>query len=235
MAIATVGAIFACAPALAANARPDAGFGFFPLDPVSGQTVRFVSYACDPDGKLAGQAWDLDDDGDFDDALGPDAARSFSAGPHRVRLLVNDRQGVVAIRARLVDVEPDSPDDVLPQPFEPPLLSPFPVVRLSGSVIGGQTRIRVLSVRAPVCSQATILCDGRGCPWRRATKWTGRGPTRFPAIRRLAAGAKIEVLVTKRDWIGKYTRFRMRAERAPKRRDRCLPFGARRGIPCRGE
>jgi hypothetical protein len=81
MAIATVGAILACASsAFAANAGPDASFGFFPRDPVSGQTIRFVSYACDPDGRLAGQAWDLDDDGAFDDALGATASRRFLPG-----------------------------------------------------------------------------------------------------------------------------------------------------------
>jgi hypothetical protein len=233
LAIATGGVLFACAtPAFAANARPDAGFGFFPRDPVSGQTVRFVSYACDPDGTLAEQRWDLDGDGSFDDATGSNAFTSFSGGLHPVRLRVTDRRGLTATRARVVDVEPGSPDYVLPQPFNPPLLSPFPFVRLSGSVSGPRTRINVLSVRAPVCSRVTVLCRGEGCPWRRHTKLAGRRPTRFRAIRRLLAGATIRVLVSKRDRIGKYTRFRTRANKAPKRVDRCLRFGATRGSPC---
>jgi len=219
--------------AFAANSRPDAGFGFFPPNPVSGQTVRFVSYACDPDGKLAEQAWDLDDDGSFDDAFGTNPFTSFSAGPHRVKLRVTNRQGVTATRSRIVDVAPGSPDYVVPFPFDPPLLSPFPFVRLSGSVTGARTRISVLAVRAPVCSRATVLCAGESCPFRRTTKFTGRGPTRFRAIqRRLLAGTTITVLVTKRDRIGKFTRFRLRADKAPKRIDRCLRFGSTRAIRC---
>jgi hypothetical protein len=234
LAIATGGALFACAtPAFGANARPDANFGFFPREPVSGQTVQFVSYACDPDGKLAEQAWDLDGDGSFDDALGSRPFTSFTEGLHGVALRVTNKQGVTARRSRVIDVGQGPVDYVLPEPFEPPLLSPFPFVRLSGTVIGPRTRISVLSVRAPVCSRVTILCRGEGCPWRRRTKLARRGPTRFRDIqRRIFAGATIKVLVTKRDRIGKYTRFRLRANRAPKRRDRCLRFGSTRGIPC---
>jgi len=234
LAIATVGALLACAaPAVAANARPDAGFGFFPRDPVSAQTVRFVSYACDPDGKLAQQAWDLDDDGSFDDARGRNAFTTFSAGPHEVKLRVTNRQGVTATRSRIVDVEPGSPDYVVPVPFNPPLLSPFPFVRLGGSVTGARTRINVLSIRAPVCSRATVLCQGEDCPFRRRTKFTSRGPTRFRAAERsFLAGTTLKILIAKRDRIGKLTQFRLRANRAPKRVDRCLRFGSTRGSPC---
>jgi len=224
----------AAAPALAANARPDANFGVFPRNPVSGQMVRLVSYACDPDGKVAEQAWDLDNDGVYNDAFGANATRSFGPGPHRVRLRATDRSGLEAIRTRIVDVEPGSPDYVIPRPFDPPLLSPFPIVRLNGQVIAAGTRIRVLSVQAPVCSRATVLCGGPTCPWRRATKKMGRRPTRFPKLRHvLAPGTRLVVLVSKRDRVGKYTRFEIRRNRTPKRRDLCLAFGTRRGIPCR--
>lgn len=231
--IATVGAMLACtSTAFAANARPNSNFGVFPQGPVAGQTVRFVSYSCDPDGRLREQAWDLDNDGDFDDARGPNAFTTFAAGAHRVRLRVTNRQGLTATRGRTVDVDPAS-DYVVPLPFDPPLLGPFPVIRLSGSVTGAVTRINVLSVRAPVCSRATVLCTGEDCPFRRVTKLTGRGPTRFPeAKRRLFAGTTVKVVVTKRDRIGKLTRFRFRANRAPKRQDRCVRFGSTRGIPC---
>ena len=233
-AISTVGLVLACATsALGANARPDANFGFAPRDPVSGQTVRFVSYACDPDGQLAAQAWDLDDDRSFDDAFGSNPFASFSPGPHRVRLRVTNRQGVTATRARTVDVKPGSVNYVDPLPVDPPLLSPFPSVRLSGSVTGARTRVHVLSVRAPVCSRATVLCLGEDCPFRRLTKFTSRGPTRFRAAKRtLLAGTTIKVLVTKRDRIGKLTRFDFRANKAPKRLDRCLRSGPTRGIRC---
>jgi len=218
--------------AFAASARPDANFGFFPRDPESGQTVRFVSYACDPDGKLDEQAWDLDADGSFDDARGARASTTFPAGRHKVALRVANRQGVTATRSRIVDVAEGS-EYTDPLLFDPPLLSPFPVVRLSGSVTGALTRITVLSVRAPVCSRATVLCTGETCPFRRSSKLTGRGATRFPAVqRRLVAGSAVKVVVTKRDRIGKLTRFRFRANRSPKRLDRCVRFGSTRGSSC---
>lgn len=232
--IATAGAMVAWGGTeLAAGSRPDANFGFFPRGPESGQTVRFVSYACDPDGKLVEQAWDLDADGSFDDARGAKASTTFPPGRHRVTLRVANRQGVTATRSRIVDVELGSryTDPWLSN--SPPLLSPFPVVRLSGSVTGALTRITVLSVRAPVCSRATVLCKGDECPFRRSSKLTGRGAARFPAVQRsLPAGSTVTVVVTKRDRIGKLTRFRFRANRSPKRLDRCVRFGSTRGISC---
>jgi hypothetical protein len=233
LAIATAGfSMSAVGTALAANVRPDAGFGLFPRTPASQQTVQFVSYACDPDGRLSEQAWDLDDDGSFDDALGSKAARSYAPGSHRVKLRVTDRRGKSAVRERIFEVSPDTYVDPFPSPT--PLLSPFPFVRLSGSVSGTLTRIGVLSVRAPVCSKAKVLCKGQGCRRKRVTKLVGRKPARFRAIERsfLAAGATIKVFVTKRDRIGKYTRFRFRAGKAPSRVDRCLRFGAKRGVRC---
>ena len=50
--------------------------------------------------------------------------------------------------------------------------------------------------------------------------------------KRLRAGATLELLVSKRDRIGKYTRFRIRRGRAPQRFDTCLRFGATRGTRC---
>ena len=220
--------------ASAANEAPDASFGFFPPDALSGQVVRFVSYACDPDGSLAQQAWDLDDDGSFDDGLGSEVRTAFPAGPHRVRLRATDRKGLAAVRTRVIDIAAGSPLYVLPRSRAPALLSPFPIVRLAGSLTGTGARIRLLSVSAPVCSRVTIRCRGRGCPFRRRTRQKGRKPLRVRALqgKRLRAGAQLEVLVSKRDRIGKYTRFRIMRDRPPLRVDRCLPFGEKRGKAC---
>jgi hypothetical protein len=213
--------------------RPDASFGFFPRDPVSGQTVRLVSYACDPDGSLAEQAWDLDNDGSFDDGLGREITRSFPGGSHVVSLRVTDRKGAVAVGARRIDVTPGAPEYVIPRPIATPLLSPFPVVRLSGRVIGSRTRIGLLTVRAPVCSRVTVRCRGRSCPVRRSTKLMGRKTLRLRRFeRRLRAGMRLEVLISKRDRVGKFTRFVIRRDRPPQRLDRCLRFGDNRGSRC---
>jgi hypothetical protein len=233
-AIAGLAVAAAAATAAAQNVRPDATFVAFPDDPVAGQTVRFVSYGCDPDGRLIQQAWDLDGDGLFDDAFGASASRSFPAGSPTVGLRVTDNKGTVGVRRRTLDVAPGRAEYVLPRRTRTPLLSPFPIVRLSGSVSFIGTRVERLTVRsAPVCSRITVRCRGEGCPWRRSTKVMGRRPVRFRALERtLAAGVVLEVLVRKRDRIGKYTRFRLREGRGPARQDLCLRFEDRRGTPC---
>ena len=59
-----------------------------------GQTVTF-DVRLDDDRAIATQRWDLDDDGDFDDAHGRrrPAARSPSLGAKTVRLQVTDDEG----------------------------------------------------------------------------------------------------------------------------------------------
>ena len=54
----------------------------------------------------------------------------------------------------------------------------------------------------------------------------------FRALERTpAAGVVLEVLLRKRDRIGKYRRFRLRERRGPARQDLCLRFEDRRGTP----
>jgi hypothetical protein len=222
------------APASAANVLPDAGFGVFPRDPVSGETVRFVSYACDPDGSIAELAWDLDNDGSWDDAVGRAAQRAFPAGSHWVSLRATDSSGAQSVKSRLVSVVPGSLEYVVPRLFTPPLLSPFPVVRLAGRLIEPGARIDVLTIRAPVCSRVTVRCQGTKCPVRRVTRLMGRKALHIRAIegRTLSAGTRLEVLVTKRHRVGKYTRFRIRRGESPRRFDTCLRYRATRGSAC---
>jgi hypothetical protein len=223
----------ATSSAFAAKELPDASFGSSPSEPVAGQPVQFVSYGCDPDGGPTEQAWDLDADGIFDDSFGPSASRPFTSGSKTVGLRVTDNEGRVVIRRRTLDVAPGRPDYVLPRPSRTPLLSPFPIVRAAGSLSFAGVRFRRLTVRAPICSRITVRCRGQGCPVRRSTRVMGRQAMRFRAFERiLAPGTVLEVLVKKRDRIGKYTRFLVREGRPPARRDLCLRFDANRGTPC---
>jgi hypothetical protein len=118
----------------------------------------------------------------------------------------------------------------------PALLSPFPIVQVSGKVARGGTRLKLLSVIAPGGAKVTIHCRGRGCPVRkqsftaRAKKRTGSGGVHAAGVirvrrlehRLLRAGVVIEIAITEPGMIGKYTRLVVRKGKPPKRTDRCL-------------
>ena len=211
-------ALLTTASAVAANERPDADFGFFPSDPVAGQPVRFVSYACDPDGAVFDQEWDFEGDGGFDDAFGAEVLHTFAAGPHTVALRVTPLEGASVVRTVTLNVRAEGPVD---ETFTPPPLSPFPVVRIVGQLTRTGARIRFLGVRAPVCSRVTTICRGRTCPFKRHSRLMGRNGIRVRPLsgKSLRAGVRLEVRVTKRDRVGKYTRFKIRRGRPPARKD----------------
>ena len=108
-----------------------------------------------------------------------------------------------------------------------PRLSPFPVLVVTGRTTGARTRITGLLVRGPAGARVAVGCRGacRAKPFTRV----------IPAGRRVRlrkgellyrAGAILEIRVTGRARIGKFTRLRMRRGRAPARLDRCLAPGA---------
>ncbi len=113
-------------------------------------------------------------------------------------------------------------------------MSPFPVVRIAGRLSGSRTLLSHLSVRAPRGARVTVTCRGRGCATRTQRLSVGRTPLRVRRLerRRLAAGAIIEVRVTSRGFIGKYTRLTFRTGRAPARTDACLAPGSSRPVRC---
>ena len=224
--------LLACpAGAALAAERPDASFSFSPEDPRANEAVTFTSSSCDPDGNLVRQAWDLDGDGAFDDAEGPIARRVFpNSGANNVGLEVTAEDGETSVRQRTVMVDTEY---ALPRPDSDRLMTPFPVVRLAGEITGKGARVKILAVRGPICSVVQVRCRGRGCPARPATEFIGKGRLRLRRFeRRLRAGAVLTIRVSKNDLIGKFTQFRIRKNLAPKRRDRCLRPGARRGSAC---
>ena len=211
-----------------------------------GEEVTFVSYSDDLDGNITEQAWDMNGDGDFDDAAGPLATRKFPVpGQRTVTLRVTDDKGAASTLSLTVLVR-EQPAAGATAPSPPPLrqpligptplpriLSPFPMVRLVGSVTELGTEIRLLAVRAPKGARALVRCLGRGCPLKRATKVVGRDPVRFADFKHLMpAGVVLEVLVQRGDSIGKFTRFKLRQNRRPQRADGCLWPGTTRMAPC---
>jgi PKD repeat protein len=213
------------------NRPPVAALTYAPLDPQSGESLVLTSISADPDGPLVSQQWDLDGDGAFDDGLGPTAElSSLAAGIHHVALLVSDQNGATAVATADVLVRE--------RPAEP--ITPFPVVSMLAAVGDRGTRIRELVVHAPAGARIRVRCRGRGCPFRSFARkadvhvYAAR-IVRIHRLRKhlLRPGTLIEIRVTKRGEVGKFTRFRIRKGKPPKRTDRCLEPGVKRPARCR--
>ena len=97
------------------NDPPTAAFTVAPGSPQTGQQVTFTDASTDPDGTIASRAWDLDGDGQYDDATGAGAARAFAAaGTYTVGLRVTDDDGVDATSSRQVTVSGPPPPNQVP-------------------------------------------------------------------------------------------------------------------------
>ena len=224
---------------------PVASFTFAPVAPVVNQPVVFTSNSSDADGTLIEQAWDLNGDGSYDNFGGPTAMRTFAeAGEYVVNLRVTDNDHLVSFDSMTVTVLPGPTSAVIQQggtvrkPGGPRLLSPFPVVRVAGRIVGRGTIVRVLSVKAPAGSKVAVRCRGRGCPFRKHVRTIQvRTNSRTSATirvhkleRLLRPGVRLRVYVTKSGGVyGKYTKIRFRAGKPPARSDGCLSPG--RGLP----
>ena len=102
--IATTQIVVADTPA--ANELPVAAFSVAPSSPVVGELVVCTSTSTDPDGTIAAHAWDLDNDGSFDDGTGSTASTTFSTtGTKTIRLRVTDNDGGQNITTRQVVVQ----------------------------------------------------------------------------------------------------------------------------------
>ncbi len=211
------------------NAPPNVGFIYQPSSPKAGRRIVLSSTSSDPDGAIpgSGYAWDLDGDRHFDDATGETVTTAFEkAGKHTVRLQVTDADGATGKAARKIDVARDAP--------ELRLMTPFPTVRLRGAITSsGDTEIDLLSVGGPKGAKAAVACRGGSCPFARRTRRLRDRHIEFPQMRgHLDAGVVIVVRVTQPRRIGKFTRFKLRDGKVPKREDRCVTPGRRRPIDC---
>jgi hypothetical protein len=132
---------------------------------------------------------------------------------------------------------------VTPTPVKLELLSPFPLVRISGTLTGTGAHISLLSVRAPrgalVRVTVTPACSGkrrsaRACRVLRAAATVGSSDavTLRGLARTYRSGTVIVVRIWRADRIGKYTRFTIVRGKAPVRIDQCLMPAATRGSRC---
>jgi hypothetical protein len=211
------------------NAPPKAGFIYQPSRPKVGRRVVLSSTSSDPDGAIpgTGYTWDLDGDRQFGDATGETVTTSFpKQGKNKVRLLVTDADGATDKVAHKIRVIAEA------RPLK--LMKPFPTVRLRGAIVsGGATEIDLLAVNGPKGAKASVQCRGGSCPFERRKKKLGKRRLTFPEIRgRLQPGVVIDVRVTQRRRIGKFTRFKLRDAKVPKREDRCLEPGRHRPVDC---
>ena len=114
---------------------------------------------------------------------------------------------------------------------QPPLLRPFPIVRIRGWLTRTGARVTLLTVRAPRGARIATRCRGRSCPVRHVARTAST--TRLRAFhRRLRAGTRLDITVTKAGYIGKWTTIVIRKGRPPRRADRCVYPGARHPAPC---
>ena len=114
-------------------------------------------------------------------------------------------------------------------------LSPFPVVIISGRIVGGTAVITTLAVRnAPRGATVTVRCQGPDCPVARTKRKLKRSSRmRLRAFEQdLRAGTVITILIRKGRALGKYTRIRIRRKAAPSRIDRCVKPGSQRPVSC---
>jgi hypothetical protein len=112
---------------------------------------------------------------------------------------------------------PSSSANTVPDGLRP--LLPFPIVRVTGYIFNHGSRIVLLSVTAPRGAKVDVRCKGRRCPLRRRSFRPGRIR---PLERYLRVGVAITIRVTRRGFIGKFTRLVIRSRKAPRRRDACL-------------
>jgi hypothetical protein len=220
------------------NQPPTAAFAALPTSPLPGDEVTVVSYSEDPDGGISALAWDLDDDGSFDDGTKPVETHKFAApGPKTITLRVTDNDGAISTGSLTLTVRQPGAPVATPTPMStallPKLLTPFPVVTVSGRVRPTGTKIDLLAVRAPQGSRVSVRCRGKRCRLKPLSKVVGRGQLRLKAAERLMpAGVALEVLVRRGDRIGKFTRLKIRRNARPRRTDGCLWPGTAQLAPC---
>ena len=191
---------------------------------LDGDTVTLSSTSGDPDGPLAAQQWDLDGDGQYDDASGAVATRRLPKGSYRVGLRVIDARGAVATAERRMRVQ-----------ARPLKLLAGVKIALFGTLTREGAKFERLFVRTPAGATVKITCRGQNCPKGTTRK---RAPKtqrlRFKKFERsFPAGTLIALTVTRSGYIGQHTTIKIRDRlRRYVRRDRCIHPATGKPIAC---
>jgi hypothetical protein len=224
------------------NRPPDGTIAVSPDPPQPGVPTTLAADVTDADGSVAGLAWDLDDDGEFDDGEGERVAWTFATvGMHRVSLRATDNDGSSAVIVRELAVGSTAPTTVAGGAkggrSRLRLMDPFPVVRIAGRLTRRGARLRLISVRAGRGARIELRCLGKGCRPQpvvaRISAKKAKKARHFKRFQRAyRAGTRLEIRVTAPRRIGKYTRIRIRKGKAPARVDKCLVPGSRKPQAC---
>jgi hypothetical protein len=213
---------------LVVNAPPRAGFHVAPGEAFVGDGVTLSSTSVDPDGRLERQDWDLDGDGQFDDANAQVVSANFvNPGLHRLALRVTDLRGATATATGQVMIRT--------RPIPPTPLLTGVLVELRAAVYAKFTKVRGLLVRAPKGAKIAVRCKGKGCPKVVTKVSKGSKKLRFKKLQRnFKPGRKLIVTVTKKGFIGKQTSWTIRRRKAPLRKDLCMNPGVKKASACPG-
>jgi hypothetical protein len=208
------------------NARPHASFTILPAKPVEGVVVTFASTSSDPDGPIAAQAWDLDDDGRYDDGTAAVVSTSkLKRGTHEVHLRVTDSKGATSTVTQSVNIAR--------KPYAPP---PDATKTLGYARRSWGIQVVALYVSVPARTTVKVTCKGRGCPHGRFVKRSGKKATqlRFTKFRGfLKAGAKITVISSRNGSIAEYFTYTVRGDhKQPLKRKRCRAPGSKTFRTC---
>ena len=121
------------------NKLPTASFSVSDTTPVRGQSVTFdASGSSDPEGTTLTYAWDLDNDGDYDDGTNVKASRSFAAtGTATVRLQVKDAHNGTHTAQHTLTVQNEPPTaSITPGDRSPLIQSPVTFTAVAGDPDG---------------------------------------------------------------------------------------------------
>lgn len=121
-----------------------------------------------------------------------------------------------------------------------PVLAPFPIVRIVGRTMSRGAKITRLTVRAATRNDVISRCVGPAgrCPYKqRTTRIPGeRGQVRTVHVRgferTFRAGVLLRIYVAGAGRIGKFTSFKIRNNRAPRRNDGCVADIVLRPVRC---
>jgi hypothetical protein len=157
----------------------------------------------------------------------------------RVTAIGDGDAGSVTRESALTDLVP-APSGVLPftqgggtaPEAIAAFMQPFPRIRIKGYYTPSGAVVQLLTIRGAAGARIALACRGADCPFRHRVR-RGRQRVRVRSLERsYHAGTRLTIRVTKAALIGKYTRIVIRANRAPKRRDRCLMPDSTRPVLC---